>query len=301
MRTEKAILVIENDPEMAQRIEDTLRPEGYLIFTASTEDIAISIAEELSPSLILVSLTMPDGLETCKKIKDIESLRDTPIIALTSPEQTSVPQYGVLYGIVDYLEKPFSPEELISKTETALGIKEIKEDFIPIEEEVEGLIEKSFEPSEELPIQKERIRLFIPIIIGVVLVISGMIYLIMRDSEKAPTATPQGTARIEPQQPLEEKASEPEMTAETQKATAEPERPFYSAQAGAFKTVGNAEALVEGLKSKGYDAFVHSITIDNQKLHKVLVGKFEDKKKAKEIVSTLKDKEDIKAMLFSSE
>lgn len=368
MNIKRTILVIDSDPEPARRIENILRTEGYTISSASTPEQILSVLKEMNPSLIFASLSMPDGLEICRRIHSMTAFSKIPIIALV-PEKGKV-RYEEEYGIVDSLNRAFSADELILKTETVLSIKEIteigpkaertqyrppeerietlpveneikaesplKEDLMPVHEEVEGLIEKSFEPEtetlskEDYPVGKKK-RFLIPILILSVLIISVAVYFVWQNigaeirslpiinkilpSKTVPTAKP--APPLQPPKasrplvtgqeptsktPIETKAEvKPESEKAVSKTPVVRERPFFSAQVGAYKDRGNAEAFVERLKDKGYDAFIKDITKGNERFHKVLVGKFEDRKKADEMVSTLKAKENIKAIIYISE
>lgn len=115
---EKTVLVIDTDIEIIQMVETTLESEGYNVFIASSKEASIATAKKVSPSLIYVNIAIGglSGLEVSKAIHEIESLKDIPIIVITPHGATIEPRYTLLYGIVDFLKKPFSPEELISKT-----------------------------------------------------------------------------------------------------------------------------------------------------------------------------------------
>jgi DNA-binding response OmpR family regulator len=115
---EKTVLVIDTDIETIQMIESTLESEGYNVFIASSKETSIAAAKKLSPSLIYVNIAIGalSGLEVSKAIHEIESLKNIPIIIITPHGATIESRYTLVYGIVDFLKKPFSPEELISKT-----------------------------------------------------------------------------------------------------------------------------------------------------------------------------------------
>lgn len=68
---------------------------------------------------------------------------------------------------------------------------------------------------------------------------------------------------------------------------------LYSVQIGAFRDEKNAEALLKQFKEKGYDAFVQSIPGEREMLHRVLIGKFEDRKEAWRLASEIRSKENI--------
>jgi DNA-binding response OmpR family regulator/outer membrane biosynthesis protein TonB len=118
----ETILLIDKDAEITQSIESTLESNDYLVFTAPSGDVGITMANKISPALIFVNPTVDGdiGLELCKTIHSTSHLTQVPIVVLSAFEGATDPKYASLYGIVDSLKKPFTPEELLSKTENLL-------------------------------------------------------------------------------------------------------------------------------------------------------------------------------------
>lgn len=123
--TGKTILAIDTDAETTQQIVSILEAEDYLVFTAPNKDIGLTMAKKVNPSLIFInpSLSGTSGLEVCKTIHSTEQLKDIPIVVLSSFEGAMDQRYTEVYGIVDSLKKPFTPEELISKTGNVLSME----------------------------------------------------------------------------------------------------------------------------------------------------------------------------------
>lgn len=123
----ETILLIDTDSETEEMVVSTLETEGYLVFTAPGGDVGVTMAEKVGPSLIFVNAAAAGrgGLEICKTIHDVKSLKNVPIIILTSFEGAMDPRYTSLYGIVDFLKKPFSPQELIEKTGNVLAMRSL--------------------------------------------------------------------------------------------------------------------------------------------------------------------------------
>lgn len=121
----ETILVIDTDSETTQQIVSTLESEDYLVFTAQSGDIGLTMAKKVNPLLIFVNpaMTGTSGLEVCKTIHSTKSLKNIPIVVLSTFEGATDPRYTALYGIVGSLKKPFSPEELVSKTREILSMK----------------------------------------------------------------------------------------------------------------------------------------------------------------------------------
>ena len=119
----ETILVLDGDQEMEQRMTTPLEAKGYLVFTASSQLLNPESLDKLSPSLIYIKPLSPSaaGLEPCKAIHGIPTLKDVPIVLLASLKGSSDPRHLKGYGIVDFLRPQFGPEELIEMTETILG------------------------------------------------------------------------------------------------------------------------------------------------------------------------------------
>lgn len=119
---DETILLIDKDAEITQSIESTLESNDYLVFTAPSGDVGITMANKISPALIFVNPTVDGdiGLELCKTIHSTPQLTQVPIVVLSAFEGATDPKYASFYGIVDSLKKPFTPDELLSKTENLL-------------------------------------------------------------------------------------------------------------------------------------------------------------------------------------
>lgn len=122
--TGETILVIDSDTETTQAMVVTLEAEDYLVFTAPSGDVGITMAKKINPTLIFVNpaIAGASGLEVCKTIHGMELFKNVPIVILSAIEGKMDARYTALYGIVDSLKKPFSPEELISKTRGVLSM-----------------------------------------------------------------------------------------------------------------------------------------------------------------------------------
>jgi cell division septation protein DedD len=119
----ETILVIDADQDINQKMITTLEVESYLIYPVSSQEVNAEMADLLRPSLIYIepSDLSPAGLEPCKAIHGIPLLIKVPIVILASLEKALGSEYFEEYGIVDFIEPTFGPEELIEKTGTILG------------------------------------------------------------------------------------------------------------------------------------------------------------------------------------
>jgi len=119
MPEEKKILVVDDEPRMVQLISMNLKMEGFNVATASNGFEAVEKVTRELPDLVLLDIMMPDmdGFETLKKIREISSV---PIIFLSVKGEEYDRVRGLDLGADDYITKPFSPRELISRIKAVL-------------------------------------------------------------------------------------------------------------------------------------------------------------------------------------
>jgi DNA-binding response OmpR family regulator/septal ring-binding cell division protein DamX len=118
----KTILVIDTEIETIQKIMTALESEGFLVFKASNRDSGLFTAKKVKPSIIFINMGIrgASGLEICKTIHENEALNHIPIVIITERGGMVDSRDTTLYGIVDFLKKPFTTEELAAKTNTIL-------------------------------------------------------------------------------------------------------------------------------------------------------------------------------------
>jgi len=108
------ILVAEDERDIRELINFTLMYAGYQVTQASNGAEALELAPKVKPDLIMMDVRMPKmtGYEACRQIKQIEELRNIPVIFLSAKGQDEEVQTGIEAGAVAYILKPFSPEDL---------------------------------------------------------------------------------------------------------------------------------------------------------------------------------------------
>ncbi|MFC1537725.1 response regulator [Gemmatimonadota bacterium] len=116
----KKILIVDDQLEVRELVEVTLRTGDYVILKAENGDQAIEVARSEKPDLILMDIMMPggmDGLEATRIIKESPEIKDCVIIMLTAKGQQADRRKGLEAGATEYFSKPFSPLELIRTVE----------------------------------------------------------------------------------------------------------------------------------------------------------------------------------------
>jgi len=116
----KKILIVDDQLEVRELVEVTLRTGDYQIFKAENGDQAVEVARTEKPDLILMDIMMPggmDGLDATRIIKEDPETKDCVIIMLTAKGQQIDRRKGIDAGASEYFSKPFSPLELIRTVE----------------------------------------------------------------------------------------------------------------------------------------------------------------------------------------
>lgn len=112
------ILLVEDEPKIADVVKAYLVKEGYDVLVANTGTMALDMLKK-KPSLIILDLFLPDipGEEICSSIR---ALSDVPIIMLTAKSSEEDRVKGLGIGADDYVVKPFSPRELVARVKAVL-------------------------------------------------------------------------------------------------------------------------------------------------------------------------------------
>jgi two-component system, OmpR family, phosphate regulon response regulator PhoB len=120
----KKILIVDDQVEVRELVEVTLRTEDFQIFQAKSGEEAIEIAKSEKPKLIIMDIMMPggmDGLEATRIIKNDPETKDCTVVMLTAKGQQADREVGLKAGASDYFAKPFSPLDLMKKVDEVLG------------------------------------------------------------------------------------------------------------------------------------------------------------------------------------
>ena len=111
------IMAIDDEKDILLLLKYNLEQEGYTVKTVESGVEALKIVDKFSPQLILLDIMMPklDGIETCIKLRSIESLSNVYVIFLTAREEEYSEVAAFDAGADDYITKPIKPRALISR------------------------------------------------------------------------------------------------------------------------------------------------------------------------------------------
>ena len=113
------ILVVDDDPQLADSLETFLVDEGYDVAVAPDAESGLRVAYQFHPDAILLDVVMPGmgGFEMCQRLREIT---DVPIIFLSARGVIEDVVYGLSLGADDYVVKPFTGPELIGRLHACL-------------------------------------------------------------------------------------------------------------------------------------------------------------------------------------
>lgn len=113
------ILLVDDEPSILELLTAYLRPEGYEVHTASDGPSGLKAARAIRPDLIVLDIMLPDldGIELLTRLRR-ES--QAYVIMLTAKTEETDKIVGLSVGADDYVEKPFSPRELVARIKAAL-------------------------------------------------------------------------------------------------------------------------------------------------------------------------------------
>lgn len=117
--TNGRVLVVDDDPSLAEMLGIILQGEGLEVTFCATGDQALQAFRDAKPDVVLLDVMLPgiDGVEVCRQIRGEAT---TPIVMLTARTDTVDVVLGLESGADDYITKPFKPQELVARVRARL-------------------------------------------------------------------------------------------------------------------------------------------------------------------------------------
>ena len=116
------LLLVEDDPALAELLEFRFKSEGYAVTSTPDGDEALLLASEEVPDLVVLDWMIEgtSGIEVCRRLRKAKSTAHVPIVMLTARGAEDDKIRGLETGADDYITKPFSPRELIARVNAIL-------------------------------------------------------------------------------------------------------------------------------------------------------------------------------------
>jgi DNA-binding response OmpR family regulator len=117
------LLIAEDDPDIRELISFRLTAAGHSVTAVEDGPSALDAAGQVAPDLVLLDVMMPglSGIDVCRALRARPESADLPVILLTARSQEADVQAGFRAGADDYMTKPFSPRELVSRINALLA------------------------------------------------------------------------------------------------------------------------------------------------------------------------------------
>ncbi|HVM06115.1 MAG TPA: response regulator transcription factor [Acidimicrobiales bacterium] len=124
MRSDQGtIVVVEDDPNIADLVDLYLRREGWRVLQATDGSRGLELVDRERPRLVVLDVGLPggmDGLEVCRRLRSGERTAAVPVVMLTARDGEVDRVLGLELGADDYITKPFSPRELVARVRAVL-------------------------------------------------------------------------------------------------------------------------------------------------------------------------------------
>ncbi|MDQ1373595.1 MAG: hypothetical protein QOJ09_933 [Actinomycetota bacterium] len=114
------IVVVEDDPNIADLVDMYLRQEGFRVLQATTGEDGLTLVGREKPRLVILDVGLPgqiDGFEVCRRLRADGAV---PVLMLTARDTEIDRVLGLEMGADDYVTKPFSPRELVARVKAIL-------------------------------------------------------------------------------------------------------------------------------------------------------------------------------------
>lgn len=145
------LLVVDDVPANLGALGEFLTAEGAKVFVAQSGAAALGRIAAVKPDLILLDVSMPglDGLETCRRLKRDPAWAEVPVLFITALGEVADKVAGFAAGGVDYITKPFQPEEVLARVAAHLRIRALRRELAARARELQ-------EKNDELELQVQR-------------------------------------------------------------------------------------------------------------------------------------------------
>lgn len=136
------VLIVDDSPDNLTMLADFLNNAGFEVMLAKSGKVALESVNSILPDLILVDVIMPemDGFETCRNLKENLATQEIPIIFMTALSDTMHQVEDLDLGAVEYITKPFHPEEVLDRVNLHLKLhslaKQLAEQNLILEQRV---------------------------------------------------------------------------------------------------------------------------------------------------------------------
>ena len=123
MNKPQSVLIVDDEPNILLSLQFLMKKTGYEVRTAKDGEEALTEIAHAVPDLVLLDVMMPkvDGFSVCERIRSNPEWKDVRIIMLTARGREVEREKGLALGADDYITKPFSTKDAITRVEAVLA------------------------------------------------------------------------------------------------------------------------------------------------------------------------------------
>lgn len=146
------ILVIDDNPRNLDVLSELLDQHNFVVLFALDGRSGLERAETGRPDLILLDVMMSgiDGFETCRQLKRSEQTKEIPVIFMTALNDTPNKVKAFECGAVDYITKPFEPDEVLARIHTHLTLQQLRRELQQKNEQLQRSLDTLHKTQEQL-------------------------------------------------------------------------------------------------------------------------------------------------------
>lgn len=116
------VLVVDDEPNILLSLEFLMQQAGFTVATAADAEQALTLIEQHCPDLLLLDISLPgmSGFDLLERLRAADATRQLPVVMLTAHGREVEKEKGLALGANDYVTKPFSTRELVSRVKALL-------------------------------------------------------------------------------------------------------------------------------------------------------------------------------------
>ena len=162
------IMIVDDRPTNAKVLFEFLQESGFRVLVAKSGESALEKLQVVSPDLILLDVMMPgiDGFETCRRLKENKATQDIPVIFMTALSDVVDKVKGLTLGAVDYITKPFQPEDVRARINLHLKLCQLNQKLEQRAAELTATVEQ-LKQSQQRLVQSEKMSSLGQLVAGI--------------------------------------------------------------------------------------------------------------------------------------
>jgi signal transduction histidine kinase len=162
------IMIVDDNPNNAKLLCEFLQASGLQASVAFSGEIALAQVQVISPDMILLDVMMPgiDGFETCRRLKENKATQHIPVIFMTAVSDVVDKVKGLALGAVDYITKPFQPEDVLARINLHLKLSHLNQKLEQRAAELTATVEQ-LKQSQQRLVQSEKMSTLGQLVAGI--------------------------------------------------------------------------------------------------------------------------------------